>query len=542
MKARKIAMYDTTLRDGAQAEGISFSAAGKIKLARRLDAFGIDYIEGGYAGSNPREMEFFEQIRRQPLAHAQIVAFGSTRRAGRSVKQDPFTQSLLKAHTKVVTIYGKAWFLHVRDCLRTTAKENFAMIADTVRFLKDHGRTVFFDAEHFFDGYRDSAGFALQALHTARDAGADMLVLCDTNGGSLTEHVAEASAAAIAAFGGAHIGIHTHNDTGLAVANALAAVRAGASQVQGTINGYGERCGNADLCTAIAALQIKAGCRCVPPRCLRELRELSLFTDDLVNQRPNPRAPFVGASAFSHKAGAHVNAVRKTPRSFEHVRPEDVGNERQILVSELSGSSNVLLKAIELGAEQVASGENAAEVLQALKRMEAKGYAFEGADASFRLLIEKALKKHRPYFDLEGYRVIVEKRGHGSPCLSEATVKLRVQGELEQTVAEGDGPVDALNRALRRALTRFYPAIARVSLTDFRVRILDPEEATAAKTRVTIESTDGADTWSTVGVSENLIEASWEALVDSVEYTLFRHHQPQRKRAARRPARMPAGR
>jgi 2-isopropylmalate synthase len=469
-------------------------------------------------------MEFFEEIRRHPLRHSKIVAFGSTRRAGRSAKDDPMARALVEAGTDFVTIYGKSWLLHVHDCLRTSAKENFAMIADTIRYLKDNGKTVFFDAEHFFDGYKDSAEFALDALYTAGNAGADMLVLCDTNGGALTHEVEEIASRVVRASP-IPVGIHVHNDTGLAVANTLAAVRAGAVQAQGTINGYGERCGNADLCTVIPALQLKLGIRCLPPRNLVHLRDLSVFVDDLVNLRPNPKAPFVGTSAFGHKAGPHVNAVKKNPKTFEHVPPETVGNSRRILVSELSGSTNILLKARELGAGHTRSKAQTVQILKTLKDMEGKGYAFEGADASFRLLIEKVLKKHRPFFVLDGYRVIVESRGPDSLCLSEATVKVRVQGEFEQTVAEGDGPVDALDKALRKALTRFYPEIAQVHLTDYRVRILDPQEATAAKTRVTIESSDGTDTWSTVGVSNNIIEASWEALVDSVEYLLFRKRE-----------------
>jgi 2-isopropylmalate synthase len=529
MKPRRIQICDTTLRDGAQAEGVSFSGAGKVQLALRLDEFGLDFVEGGYAGSNRKDMEFFAAVRKRRLAHAQVVAFGSTRRAHCRVQADPYVAFLLKARTPVVTVYGKAWRLHVRDVLRTTARENLAMIADTVRFLKRHGRRVFFDAEHFFDGYKDSPEFALQALGAAADAGADLLVLCDTNGGSLPHEVDEITRRVVAAAR-APVGIHTHNDAGLAVANTLAAVRAGAVHVQGTVNGFGERCGNADLCALIPTLQLKMGLRCVPDGQLAKLRELSLYVSDLVNLRPDLRAPYVGESAFSHKAGPHVNAVKKNPRTFEHIRPEQVGNRRKVLVSELAGSSSVLLKAVELGVGRKESAEGAREILAALKRLEHRGYAFESADASFRILIQKVLKKHKSFFDLEGFRVIVEKRGQGERCVSEATVKVSVKGQVEQTVAEGDGPVNALDKALRKALRRFYPAIAKVHLTDFRVRILDPQEATAAKTRVLIESTDGEESWGTVGVSENIIEASWEALVDGVEYKLFREEDRRRRR------------
>jgi 2-isopropylmalate synthase len=524
--SKAVTLYDTTLRDGAQGEGISFSADAKVQLARRLDAFGIHYIEGGYAGSNRKDMDFFRRMRAVPLSQARLTAFGSTRRARVPVTQDPFVASLLDAGTPAVTVVGKAWRLHVRDVLRASARENRAMIADTVAYLKEKGREVLFDAEHFFDGYRDDPDTAMAALEAAVGAGADSVVLCDTNGGSLPHEIHAATRAVVAAFR-TPVGIHAHNDTGTAVANTLEAVRAGAVMVQGTQNGYGERCGNADLCAIIPSLELKMGRRCVGRAALKRLRDLSLFVSDLVNLRPDARAPYVGRSAFAHKGGTHVNAVKKNPRTFEHVEPEAVGNRRQVLVSELAGGSNVLLKAIELGMGRRESAQNAREVLAALKDLEAKGYAFESADASFRILLQKVLKKHRSFFDLEGFRVIIEKRGKDEPCLSEATVKVRVKDDIEQTVAEGDGPVNALDQALRKALVRFYPQIANVFLTDFRVRILDPEEATAATTRVLIESSDGKDTWGTVGVSENIIEASWEALVDSVEYTLFRDEKNQ---------------
>lgn len=518
---RTVRIYDTTLRDGAQGEGISFSGPGKIKLALRLDQFGIDYIEGGYAGSNQKDMTFFHEIRKYPLKHARVAAFGSTRRAEINVADDLNVAKLIEAGTPVTTIVGKSSRLHVEEVLRTTPEENLAMIADTIRYLKRQHKEVFFDAEHFFDGYKLDAAYALLTLRTAADAGADGVVLCDTNGGCLPHEIFQITAAAVKAVS-ISVGIHTHNDGGLAVANSLEAVRAGATQVQGTMNGYGERCGNANLCTIIPSLQLKMDCPVVAPASLRQLRPLALFVDDLVNLRPDGKSPFVGESAFSHKAGLHANAVQKNPVTMEHLEPELVGNKRRILVSEEAGTSSVLMKAAEMGLKVDKASPQVREVLEQLKSLEHRGYAFEAADASFRILVQKVLKRHKPFFELDGFRVIIEKRGSDQPCVTEATVKLRVGGEVEHTVAEGDGPVNALDLALRRALIRFYPEIAKVILTDFRVRILDPEEATAAKTRVLIESGDGDESWGTVGVSENIIEASWQALVDSVEYKLFR--------------------
>jgi 2-isopropylmalate synthase len=524
----RIFVYDTTLRDGAQALGISFSASGKISLAKRLDRFGIDYIEGGYAGSNRKDMQFFSEIMKAGLDHARMVAFGSTRRARTRIRDDKFVGSMLKAGTPVVTVVGKAWAMHVRDVLSTSEKENFAMISDTIGYLKDHGKEVFFDAEHFFDGFKDDPDFALTCLQKAVDAGVDAIVLCDTNGGCLPHEIYNITKQVVMGSK-VPVGIHVHNDTGLAVANTLEAVRAGAVQVQGTVNGFGERCGNADLCSLIPALELKMGKVCVGSKNLLKLRELSLFVDDITSQRNNARAPFVGESAFSHKAGPHVNAVQKNAKTFEHIKPELVGNKRRVLLSELSGGSSVLLKAVELGLGRKESKKGVKDILNSLKDLEYKGYAFEAADASFRMLIQKVLKKHKSFFDLEGFRVIVEKRGKGEPCLAEATIKVKVKGEIEQTAAEGDGPVNALDKALRKALCRFYPEIAKVFLTDFRVRILDPEEATAAKTRVLIESSDGETSWGTVGVSGNIIEAAWEALVDSVEYKLFQEENKRKK-------------
>lgn len=520
----KIWIYDTTLRDGAQGEGISFSAAGKMNFVKRLDEFGVDYIEGGFAGSNQKDMDFFAAVNKMELQHSKITAFGSTRRANKKVQDDVFATSLIKAGTPTVTIFGKTWKLHVEEVLRTSIEENLAMIYDTVAYLKDNGKEVFFDAEHFFDGYKDDPEFAINALKAAVSAGADSCVLCDTNGGTMPHEIFEITNTVVAAVDCA-IGIHTHNDSGMAVANAIESIRAGSTHLQGTVNGYGERCGNASLCSLIPILELKLGKECLPEGKLKELREVSLHVDDLVNSRHDTKLPFIGKSAFAHKGGAHVNAVKKNPHTFEHIEPELVGNERHILVSELSGGSNVLLKAIELGIGRKESEEGAKDILASLKEMEAKGYSFESADASFKILIQKVLKKHKSFFDLEGFRVIIDKRNNEESGVTQASIKVRVGDDVEHTVAEGDGPVDALNKALRKALTRFYPSISDVVLTDYRVRILDPQEATAAITQVIIESSDGKESWGTVGVSDNLIEASWEALVDSVEYKLFRDEQ-----------------
>ena len=518
----KVYLYDTTLRVGAQGEGISFSDAAKLRFARLLDDFGVDFIEGGFAGSNPRDRRFFEEIRKERLSQARVTAFGSTRRVDVDAQGDPQLAGLLAAETEWVTIYGKAWLLHVKDVLRTTGENNVQMIADTVGFLRAAGRRVFFDAEHFFDGYKDDAAYALRALGAAVREGAAGVVLCDTNGGSLPHEVFEITRQVRAAFPEVQVGIHTHNDGGLAAANALEGVRAGARQVQGCVNGYGERTGNANLVTIIPALELKMGYACVGPERLKKLREVSAVTDDLANQRADPRQPYVGRSAFSHKAGAHVNAIQKNPHTFEHIDPEQVGNQRHVLVSELSGAANVIMKAAELGTDFGSlDKERARAILDEVKRRENKGYSYESADGSFKILLQKVLNRHMPFFELEGFRVIVEKRGSEETCLSEATVKVKVNGVTELTAGEGRGPVDALNAALRKALTRFYPEIEHIALTDYRVRILDPQEATRAMTRVLIESGDGERQWGTVGVSENIIEASWQALLDSIEYKLY---------------------
>jgi 2-isopropylmalate synthase len=518
--SRRIYIYDTTLRDGAQGEGISFSSADKIRIAERLDNFGVHYIEGGWPGSNPKDMEFFTEAARRKFKHAKVAAFGSTRRANTKCKDDPQIDMLIKANTPVVTLVGKTWSLHVREVIRTTPEENLAMIGDSVRFFKEHGKEVVYDAEHFFDGYKDDPRYAMASLQAAQDSGVDIAVLCDTNGGTMPGEVSRITAEVIKQMKCA-VGIHTHNDSGVGVANALAAIEAGAVQVQGTINGYGERTGNCNMTTVIPCLVLKMGYDCISKENVGRLRDLSMFVDDLANVRHDIRQPFVGATAFAHKGGIHVNAIEKVARSYEHIEPEQVGNHRRVLVSELSGRSNILMKAHELGMDLSKDTPEVRDILQQLKQLENAGYEYEAADASFHILVQKLLKSHKPFFKLLAYRVIVDKVGDDGKDVVEASVKLDIRGEVVHTVANGDGPVNALDKALRAALLNVYPEIAKVRLIDYKVRILDGVSGTAAKTRVIIESTDGTDTWGTVGVHDNIIEASWEALVDSVEYKLF---------------------
>jgi 2-isopropylmalate synthase len=529
MTTKNIAIYDTTLRDGAQAEGVSFSAVAKVQVAKRLDEFGIAYIEGGFAASNPKDMEFFRLIKKENLKTSKVAAFGSTRRANTAPEDDKGLAALLDADTPVCTIFGKSCLLHVTEVLQTTPEENLKMIADSVRFLKENGKEVIYDAEHFYDGYKDNPDYAMSALKAAADAGADCLVLCETNGGVLPEEVMEITATVIAAFD-TPVGVHTHNDGELGVANALAGVRAGAVHVQGTINGIGERVGNCNLASVIPNLILKMKMDCLPKaENLKQLRALSQFVYEQANMRPFTKQAFVGDSAFAHKAGMHVDGVRKVSHSFEHINPESVGSKRRILISELSGASNVFLKAIEMGLELDRKSPEVREVLKQLEQMEKEGYEYESADASFQMLIKKVLKKHQSFFELKSFSVTVDRQGTATGCRSEANVKLCVGEQCVEADGVGDGPVDALNHALRDALSKFYPTIANVVLVDYSVRILDPEEATAAKTRVLIESTDGEKTWGTVGVSENIIEASWEALIDSVEYKLFLEEEKAKK-------------
>jgi len=513
-------IYDTTLRDGTQGEGFQLSGLDKLRIARRLDEFGVDYIEGGWPGSNPKDVEFFREAKKLDLKHAKLAAFGSTRRANVKVSEDPQVQLLLEAETPVVTIFGKSWELHVTEILRTTAEENQAMIFDTVSHLVENGREVVYDAEHFFDGYKDSAEHALATLKAAAKGGAACLVLCDTNGGTLPKEIMKICAAVREALPETPIGIHTHNDCELAVANAVAAVDAGASHVQGTINGYGERTGNCNLTSVIPILQLKMGMEAVPN--LEELRDLSFFVDDVSNNPHFARAAFVGQTAFAHKGGMHVNAVQKLARSYEHIVPSSVGNEQTILVSELSGQSNILLKAEQIGMPLQKGAPEAAAVLSKVKEMEHEGYSFEAAGGSLELLIRRELGNYKSLFLPNEYHVSFRHYQDGHEPVCEATVKLTIGGERVLTVAEGNGVVNALDLALRKALLPFYPEIAEVSLVDYKVRILDSQETTAAKTRVLIVSSHGEASWGTVGVSGSVIEASWIALVDGIDLFLQR--------------------
>ncbi|QJE97439.1 citramalate synthase [Luteolibacter luteus] len=517
---KPVRLYDTTLRDGTQGEGFQLSLLDKLRIAERLDAFGIDYIEGGWPGSNPKDVEFFQEAKKLKLAHAKLAAFGSTRRADTPVEEDPQVRLLLEAETPVVTIFGKSWELHVTEVLRTTVEENRAMIRDTVAYLKKHGREVVYDAEHFFDGYKDSPEHALNALKAAAEGGADCLVLCDTNGGTLPGEVMEIAKAVQEAIPGVPIGIHTHNDCELGVANAVAAVKAGAVQVQGTINGYGERTGNCNLTSVIPILQLKMDLKVVPE--LEKLRDLSYFVDDVSNNPHFARAAFVGRTAFAHKGGMHVNAVQKLARSYEHIEPGSVGNEQNILVSELSGQSNILMKAEQLGIPLDKGSAEAKTVLQKVKELENEGYAYEAAGGSLELLIRRELGRYEKPFELKEFHTSFRQYRDGHEPVCEATVKLYVGDTGKYTVAEGHGVVNALDNALREALLPFYPEIATVSLVDYKVRIIDGHDATAAKTRVLIVSTDGTENWGTVGVSENIIEASWIALVDGIDLFLQR--------------------
>jgi 2-isopropylmalate synthase len=518
MSTPRVTIYDTTLRDGTQGTGISFSVLDKIRVAERLDDFGVHYIEGGFPGSNPKDAEFFREVKKRAWKHARVSAFGATRRGKMKVEDDPQVRILLDAETPAVTIVGKTWPLQVVEVLGVTREENLAMIADTVAYLKKHGREVLYDAEHFFDSYQDDPAYSLATLKAAHGAGADLVVLCDTNGGSLPDVVAQATRDVLAALGPGTVGIHTHNDSGLGVANALASVQAGAVQVQGTINGYGERVGNCDLITVMATLQLKLGTPVVPD--LTRLRELSLFVDELANVPHNIRAPYVGVAAFTHKGGQHVHAVQKLASSYEHVDPALVGNERSITISDMSGQSNVIVKAEERGFKFAKGAPEVAKILAEVKRLEAEGYEFEAAEASFDLLLRRTLGQHRPLFELEEYHCGFRRTGDGGWNKCEATVKLRLGSEKVYVVDEGDGPVNALDAALRKALRPRFPQIDSIVLEDYKVRIINGQQGTAAKTRVFIVSTDGADTWGTVGVSDNIIEASWLALVDSFEFKL----------------------
>jgi 2-isopropylmalate synthase len=514
---KKVLIYDTTLRDGTQREGISLSLDDKLKIARRLDAFGVDYIEGGWPGSNPKDVAFFERAQGLELQHARIAAFGATAHKHTDPQEDANCQALMNAGTPVVTLVGKSWDLHVYDVLETTLEENLAMIGKTVAYFKKQGKEVVYDAEHFFDGFKANPQYALQTLQAAAENGADILVLCDTNGGSLPWEI-EQLVRQVADRVKAPLGIHTHDDGGCGVANTLAAVRAGAVQVQGTVNGYGERVGNANLCTIIPNLQLKMGYACVAPEQLADLFELSYFVSEIANLPHDSHFPYVGESAFAHKGGIHVAAILKNEDSYQHINPALVGNQRRTVVSELSGRGNVVDKSREFGLD--VNTEQAKSVLERIKTLEAQGFTFESAEASVSMMVRQMQPDYKPPFELVDFMVLVEHR-QGRGMLAEATVKVRVGDRIVHTAAEGNGPVSALDEALRKALQDEYPGIAHVRLTDYKVRILDSDSGTSAAVRVLIDTKNGSHHWSTVGASTNIIEASWRALADSMQYALL---------------------
>jgi len=522
----KIWIYDTTLRDGAQREGLSLSLEDKLRIAHQLDSLGIPFIEGGWPGANPKDVQFFWQLKEQPLTQAEVVAFCSTRRPGKQAASDPTLQPILSAGTRWVTIFGKSWDLHVTEGLKTTLEENLAMISDTISYLCSQSRQVIYDAEHWFDGYKYNPDYALQTLAAANNAGAEWLILCDTNGGTLPHEISQIVADVSQALPNAKLGIHTHNDSGTAVANALSAVMEGARMVQGTINGYGERCGNANLCSLIPNLQIKLGYDCIESQQLEKLTQTSRGISEIVNLAPDDHAPFVGLSAFAHKGGIHVSAVERNPLTYEHIQPQQIGNSRRIVISDQAGLSNVLAKAKSFGIELERQNPACRQILDKLKELENQGYQFEAAEASFELLMRTALEQRQQFFEIKGFQVHLDK-GSSQVSNSLATVKLAVDGRDILEVAEGNGPVSALDAALRKALGNFYPAIANFYLTDYKVRILDGGAGTSAKTRVLIESSNGQQRWTTVGVSANILDASYQAVVEGLEYGLMLESQCQ---------------
>lgn len=522
-----VKLYDTTLRDGAQSQGISFSVSDKLKICRKLDEVGIHYIEGGWPDSNPKDAEFFKQARDLKFTNSVLVAFGSTRRPGARAEDDSNLKALVGAGTTAATIVGKTWDFHVTNILETTLEENLAMIADSIRFLKSQGLTVFFDAEHFFDGFKRNREYALQAVKAAGESGVDGVVLCDTNGGSLPFEVQEIVSNVLKATY-IPLGIHAHNDGELAVANSLAAVKEGVSQVQGTINGYGERCGNANLCSIIPNLKLKMGVESLGEEKLKKLADLSRYVSELANRAPNPFQPFVGSCAFTHKAGLHVSGILKHEDSYQHIDPALVGNVKDVLVSEIAGASNIIYKAREKGILGDINKADARRFAELIKKLESQGFQYDSAEASFELLLRRSQEAYRPPFELEDFIVIVEKTRrpvihNGEHVVADAMVKVRVGDQVMHTAAEGNGPVSALDSALRKALLQFYPELAAVKLVDYKVRILEESEGTSAQVRVLIESTDGSDSWGTVGSSTNIIEASWLALSDSLEYWLLKN-------------------
>jgi len=516
MAKQEVKLYDTTLRDGAQREGLSLSVEDKLKITTKLDELGVHYIEGGWPGSNPKDVEYFKQVKKLKLNNSKVVAFGSTRRKGVSAKDDKNIQHLIKAGTEAVCLVGKSWDIHVTHVLVTTLEDNLQMIADSIKYFKKRGIQVFFDAEHFFDGYRGNSEYALKTIKAAEEAGADCIILCDSNGGSIPTQIKEIFKE-VKKHVNIPLGIHAHNDSGCAVANSLAAVEAGVVQVQGTINGYGERCGNADLVSIIPNLVVKMGVPCIPKDKLQMLSEVSHYVSEVANIIADPHQPYVGESAFAHKGGIHISATMKQKEAYEHIDPGLVGNLQRVLVSDQSGAAAIIHKAKEFGIDLSGRPEQAMTILRKLKKLEHQGYHFETADGSFEIFLRKNTGSYRPLFRLESYKIIVTRLSKGRPK-TEAVVKIWVDDKRIVEFAEGNGPVNALDKALRKAIARIYPTLEEISLTDYKVRIINARKGTAAVVRVLIESTDGENTWGTVGVHENVIEASWEALVDSIEH------------------------
>ena len=529
----QIWIYDTTLRDGAQREGLSLSLEDKVRIAHRLDQLGIPFIEGGWPGANPKDVQFFWKMKEQPLSQAELVAFCATRRPGTTAAEDSSLQAILAAGTRWVTIFGKSWDLHVTESLKTTLEENLAMIRDTIEYLRSQGRQVIYDAEHWFDGYKHNPQYALKTLETAIASGAEWLVFCDTNGGTLPQEVSQIIRDVINAFPiltteqVPKLGIHTHNDADMAVANAIAAVLEGVKMVQGTMNGYGERCGNANLCSVIPNLQLKLNYACIEDQQLQQLTQASRFVSEIANLAPDEHAPFVGISAFAHKGGIHVSAVERDPHTYEHLEPEKIGNRRRIVISDQAGLSNVLAKARTFGIDLDKQNPACRQILDRLKELENQGYQFEGAEASFELLMREAIGQRKKFFELKGFRVHCDivSCDSNTECVpyALATIKVAVNGEDILEAAEGNGPVAALDAALRKALVNFYPTIGEFELKDYKVRILDGHTGTSAKTRVLIESSNGHQRWTTVGVSTNILEASYQAVVEGLEYGLLLH-------------------
>ena len=523
-----VKIYDTTLRDGSQAEDIAFSVEDKLRIARKLDELGIHYIEGGWPGSNPKDIQFFQEMKRTSLSGAKLVAFGSTCRAGIPPQKDPNLKALIETGTETVTIFGKSWDIHPLQALNITLEQNIEIIEQSIRFLKNRVSEVIFDAEHFFDGFKNNAPYALSVLKIVQEAKADWIVLCDTNGGTLPDELL-AIIRKVKKEITTPLGIHVHNDSELAVANTILAVKEGIRLVQGTINGYGERCGNANLCSVIPNLKLKMGVDCITDEQLKKMTMVSRFVSELANL-PHPQyLPYVGDSAFAHKGGVHVSAIRKNVTTYEHIQPELVGNHQRVLLSDLSGESNILYKAAEFKIDIKSKDPKVRAILNELKHLENQGFQFEGAEGSFDILMKKALGKHKKFFELMGFRVIVEKKEEEAPPLSEATIMVRVGDQVEHTAALGDGPVNALDNALRKALEKFFPELKEVKLLDYKVRILSTKDGTAARTRVLIESGDRNSKWGTVGVSENIIQASWQALVDSIDFKLLKEEETEKK-------------